>query len=463
MTDDFWVPGSQPDPPSGSPAPRGSDFGAPRPWGTTDGFPPPGARPQAGAMLGFPGPPDHETGFGARPSGTGGPASKGSSKLTAALFGLAAIVAVGVLFVVFVVGRQDSGAPSSRPGGEDDRTENSNDDESDAADETGTSDESTGSEDSPGAGDPSGSEDPSFSGVAFQPDSVAVDAASVWVTDAACGVVVRIDKRTEEVTGALAVGGSASGVAVAANSVWVGARDEDRVSRIDPDEFVVTAEIQLPGAALGMTAEGDDVWATDPFDGALYRIDAGTAQLVETVPVGLDPHDVTVVDGTAWVTNAGDDTVTMISADASPPVDVAVGAAPLHVEVGGGSVWVTNTLDGTVTRLDDRSGELEAVIEVGAWPHPLAYANGAVWVGTESGSFWRIDPTTNTATAVEGAAFSSIDTVVDGTDIWIADAFGGTVVRFDTVSGSVGSVVDLTEFGDCETFEGGFEPRPDPS
>lgn len=164
------------------------------------------------------------------------------------------------------------------------------------------------------------------------------------------------------------------------------------------------------------------------------------------------------------MTNSGDGTVTAIALDGTtPPIEAAVGGAPLHVDVGGGSAWVTNHLEGTVTRLDGASGETEAVIDVGASPHALAYANGAVWVGTEFGTIWRIDPTTNTAAVVDDTtAITSIDMVVDGTDIWIADAFGGTAVRFDTETGSVGSVVDLGDFGDCESFEGGYVPAPNP-
>jgi len=264
---------------------------------------------------------------------------------------------------------------------------------------------------------------PGFIGDPIQPDSVAVDATSVWVSDAACGVVVKVDKATEEVVGSVVVGDSASGVAVAAGAVWVGTRDQGAVVRVNPDELVVAGTVPVPGFALGLSARGNDVWTTDStFGQVVSRINPATGRAQE----------------------------------------FEVGGLPLHVEVGGGSAWVTNSVDGTVSRLDERTGQVEAVIEVGAWPHALAYANGAVWVGTETGSFWRIDEATNDAERIEDVDFSTIDTVVDGDDIWIADSVGGSVVRFDTGTGELGVEIDLLEFGDCQTFrENEGPPAPE--
>lgn len=299
----------------------------------------------------------------------------------------------------------------------------------------------------------------------FRPDSVAVDASSVWVSDAACGVVVRIDKATEEVTGSVVVGTSASGVTVAGGSVWVGTRFDSTVARIDPGRLVVVDAVPVPGYALGLSASGNDVWATDPVLGSVYRIDASSGELVQTVVVGANPHNIAVGDGVIFVTNNDDDTVSMVGYrnQNAIRVDMEVGASPLHVALGEGSIWVTDSGDGAVRRLDPETGATEAVIDVGVWPHALAYAAGSVWVGTETGSFWRVDPGSNQATRIDDAEFTTIDTAVDGTDIWIADASGGTVVRFDAATGTVGSVVDLREFGDCNTFFDEAQETPPPS
>jgi len=208
----------------------------------------------------------------------------------------------------------------------------------------------------------------------------------------------------------------------------------------------VAGTVPVPGFALGLSARGNDVWTTDSTFGQVYQIDAAASQLVGTVEVGDNPHHVVVSDS-VWVTNQGDGTVSRINPATGRAQEFEVGGLPLHVEVGGGSAWVTNSVDGTVTRLDERT---------------VSYANGAVWVGTETGSFWRIDEATNDAERIEDVDFSTIDTVVDGDDIWIADSVGGSVVRFDTGTGELGVEIDLLEFGDCQTFrENEGPPAPE--
>ena len=391
-------------------APQGRSFSAPQPVSPTapGGYSPP---PTAGPI---------------------NPETKSRRRITYWVLGAAALV--GVLFAI-VSFASDS----------DERALSSSDD--------AVLTEPFPAEDSDVAEEDSTAQGPAFFFDPIRPDSVAIDASSVWVSDAACGVVIQIDKATEEVVGAVNVGDSASGVAVAGGSVWVGTRDEGKVVRIDPARLEVQGSVAVPGSALGLTARGNDVWATDPLLGVVYRIDAARSALVETVSVGADPHHVAIGDRTVWVTNQLGNTVTMIDLGGrGAAVEVPVGSQPLHVELGAGSAWVTDSADGAVRRLNENTGEVQAVITVGRWPHALAFANGYAWVGTETGSFWKVDPATNEATRVDGADFASIDTAVDGSDIWVADASGGTVIRFDAAAGAVGSVIDLNEYGDCETF-----------
>ncbi len=315
--------------------------------------------------------------------------------------------------------------------------------------------ESSGDE-SPGDDDPfafpegGGGDD----GAPFRPDSVAIHEDSVWVSDSACGLVVKIDRETEELVGILDLGGAASGVTVIDGSVWVGNRDRQRVLRIDPDELAVERTVNLPGFALGLASGGGEVWAADPINGAVYRIDPAGDRATLTQEVGQVAHHVAVDDGVVWVTNNGDGTVTRIETDrerTGAVIEVPVGTGPLHVETGAGSTWVTNNVDATVTRLD-RAGDTLAVIEVGFAPHALIHAADAVWIGSDFAGLWRIDPVTDTASLVPVADFSSIDMAADGAEVWIADGTGGTVVHFDAVTEQIVSRIDVAETGDCETL-----------
>ncbi len=289
-------------------------------------------------------------------------------------------------------------------------------------------------------------------GLQFSPDSIAVDAGSVWVSDVNCGVVVKIDKATEEVVASIDLGSASAGVAVADGSVWVGTRGEGRLVRLNPDELLVEDVVTIDGYALGLASTGDEVWATDPFAALVYRVDAQTNALLDTVEVGQDAHHIAILDGSAWITNTSDGSVSRVDLTTDVVTEHSVGMWPLHVESGEGSLWVTNNVDGTVSRLDPDTGDELAVIDVGAAPHALAVVAGSVWVGSDVSGMWRIDPATNTSERVAETDFSSIDTALDGTDIWVADSGGAAVVRFDAAAGAVGSVIDLAEFGDCETF-----------
>ena len=300
--------------------------------------------------------------------------------------------------------------------------------------------------DDPGPGNPLNAE--------FRPDSVAVGAESVWVSDFSCGVVVKIDPQQMMVESAIDLGGSASGVTFADGSVWVGNRLLSQVTRLDPATTRIEATIPIPGLALGLAAGDGTVWAVDPIGSVVYRIDPATNEVAGTIGVGLLPHHIVFADGIAWVANNSDDSVSRIDTaeDVPTAVDRGVGAGPLHVTVADDSAWVTNSNGGTVSRLDSLTGRLQATIEVSPRPHALASAEGSIWVGTEIGDLWRIDPATNEAELVPGAEFDSIDMAVDGSNIWVADADASEVVRFDAASAEVSDRIDLAEFGDCETF-----------
>ncbi|MEM9893804.1 MAG: PQQ-binding-like beta-propeller repeat protein [Actinomycetota bacterium] len=301
-------------------------------------------------------------------------------------------------------------------------------------------------------GDP-GSGLPGLGGdLQFRPDSVAVDADSVWVSDVNCGVVVKIDKASEEVVASIDLGSGSAGVAVADGSVWVGTRGDGRLVRLDPDELLVEDVVVVDGYALGLAATADEVWATDPISALVYRVDADTNEVLDTVEVGQNAHHIAIADGAAWITNTSDDTVSRVDLVTDVVVEVPVGFWPLHVEAGEGALWVTNNVDGTVSQLDPATGDELAAIEVGVAPHALAVVAGSVWVGSDGSGLWRIDPATGVSEPVPDTDFSSIDTAVDGTDIWVADSNGAAVVRFDAAAGAIGSIIELAEFGDCETF-----------
>ena len=72
----------------------------------------------------------------------------------------------------------------------------------------------------------------------------------------------------------------------------------------------------------------------------------------EPIKVGHRPRGVAVGEGSVWVANAGDATVTRIDPTgriAGKPIKV--GQDPIGIAVGAGAVWTANFRAGTVTRI----------------------------------------------------------------------------------------------------------------
>ena len=70
-----------------------------------------------------------------------------------------------------------------------------------------------------------------------------------------------------------------------------------------------------------------------------------------------------------------------------------VGSQPVAVEAGAGGVWVTNFGDDTVSLIDPATRQVSgAPIPVGDGPGSVAVGSGAVWVANNDGTVSRIEP-----------------------------------------------------------------------
>jgi Protein kinase domain len=92
---------------------------------------------------------------------------------------------------------------------------------------------------------------------------------------------------------------------------------------------------------------------------------------------------------------AGPNSVAVID-PASGKLDavIPVGEAPTAIAASKEAVWVLNANDGagTISRIDPRAREVEATLAVPGTPRSLVTAGGSLWVGTNEGQLFRIDP-----------------------------------------------------------------------
>jgi YVTN family beta-propeller protein len=173
---------------------------------------------------------------------------------------------------------------------------------------------------------------------------------------------------------------------------------------------------------------------------SLAVIDPASSKVVDTVPTGIDPADVSADADHVWVANRGDGTVTQID----PGRKVALGTTPAETRVGGiaagaGGVWIGDSRGERLVRLDPAFPSAARSIRLAPTPqdldfaavNPVAVGHGAVWVPAANGEIARVDPRSNRIvdTIPVGNSPTSIATGAGG--VWVTDAIDNAVTRID--------------------------------
>jgi YVTN family beta-propeller protein len=182
------------------------------------------------------------------------------------------------------------------------------------------------------------------------------------------------------------------------------------------------------------------------------EIDPITGRATASFAAGSLPSAVAYGEGSVWVTNANDGTVSRIDPASGRTTTIRTGTLPRSVAVGGGYAWVGNDTSGTVTRIDAATNRTETVdlgIGVGAHSLQLAFddTTGSVWVAIGSTSLGiahppvevgRIDPVTRTyqwVDRIDCTCFRTALTGGGGSIWWATD--DGHVVRIDARSSRI--------------------------
>ena len=214
---------------------------------------------------------------------------------------------------------------------------------------------------------------------------------------------------------------------------------------LDPASGDVVASVPL-GTAPGTVAIGEgSVWVLDADDKTISQIDPESREVVRTFSTSSTPTDVAAGAGAVWVGNANDAgggeefPVSISRIDASS--GLVTETIPLPPDPGGilystfgsiqriavspDAVWVINP-DLTVSRIDPRSARIVARID-GVKAHNIATGEGAVWVA-EDEHVVEIDPGTNKL-----ARRVSIDSpgalAVGAGAAWVTDPENGKLLR----------------------------------
>jgi hypothetical protein len=219
----------------------------------------------------------------------------------------------------------------------------------------------------------------------------------------------------------------------------------------------------------------------------LARVDPATRQVVARVPVGKDPIDVTVGEGSVWVLDKDGSVRRIDPVTNKATVIEGVAEDPRAIAAGEGGVWVADGTKAVVRKIDPASNRLASSVRVDASAHDVSAGENGVWVAAGSGMV-RIDPSSGDVSELDGSVgevggqvprryktgvgegfvwqmsnlfptvgrfevgesrFDLVDVgvvplaiAVSGADVWLATCgTPGTVVRVEAQTGQVGASI----------------------
>jgi YVTN family beta-propeller protein len=271
------------------------------------------------------------------------------------------------------------------------------------------------------------------------------------------GTLVRIDPDTGRVAGRTKVPGYPQAVAASDGGIWMGDFRQGVLWRYDPATKALQ-RITSNGEPRDIAAVGDQVYVAvdgNAFTGLVARYDATTGERRDS----LDLLACAVASGEGVVWAAGCPLVERLNTDSralhklrevflpftAPGTASTSRVSFRELAVGAGSLWVLgDALDTRLWRLDARTGEVQATIDLPFPPRSAVVAAGSVWitdalhdtvvpVDVRSN---RVRPPIAVGRGAGGVA------AADGA-VWVANATDGTVSRVDARTRRVVATIDV--------------------
>lgn len=163
---------------------------------------------------------------------------------------------------------------------------------------------------------------------------------------------------------------------------------------------------------------------------------------VAVFPVPGVPDWQVVTDDAVWVSNGPKNTLHRLDPKTNQVVaTIEVGRKPCSgLAAGFGSIWVPNCLDKTLSRVDIKTNTVVATIPVGPAESEggLAVSRDSVWMlSDKKGVLSRVDPKTNKVVAEIAVPSGSPSCVYGDGAIWVSSWDNSVLTRVDAKSGKV--------------------------
>jgi DNA-binding SARP family transcriptional activator/DNA-binding beta-propeller fold protein YncE len=208
---------------------------------------------------------------------------------------------------------------------------------------------------------------------------------------------------------------------------------------IDPATNRVVASIPVGSKPVAIAAGEGSVWVGDARDGTITRVDPETRKVVKTIGIGAPIVDLATGLGGVWAATGGFGEVVRIDPEVGAVAqriplgeagDPVVPSVP-SVGVGDGRVWA-GVPEG-LARIEPRSGEVVDIVELDSTQAlQIAAGGGAVWVTTTANRAKRIEASSARPTAEFYAGGWVYPVTLGGGAAWVGGLRGLVKLNPDT-------------------------------
>jgi streptogramin lyase len=221
--------------------------------------------------------------------------------------------------------------------------------------------------------------------------------------------------------------------------------DKMLLKRLNPrtgeEEATITLEgffAETPDVAVG----AGSLWVSsaDGAADAVLRVDPEAGRVVDRIPVPAESAtSLAFGHGSVWIASSGRDTVSRVdprTGEVAAEIEVGRGAVDVAAGGGSGDVWVAGAYLAEAKKLSRVDPETDRVVaEVPVAAHKryggaqgVAAGEGAVWAqSADGGELFKVDPATNEVVAEKDLGDYSSDLAVYGGSVWaVAQVSVGT-------------------------------------
>lgn len=203
------------------------------------------------------------------------------------------------------------------------------------------------------------------------------------------------------------------------------------------------AGITVGNSPDGIAIGQGSVWIANAGDATVTRIDEKSAKVLGTLSYANRSEPaaaITLFGSTLWVADSNAGVVKRFDAINGNPfgTPINVGGRPAGITFASGYIWVTSSDNDTVTRIDGGSqSPVGRPIPVGRSPERIGGGLNSVWAANSGeGTITRIDASTGQVIATITVGGHPVATSIANGDLWVVNDTNNSVTRFDALSGA---------------------------